>query len=228
MNLGHATRASSWRHAASDCSAADSRALQVWRLSDLTLLATLDLPEARGAAAEPRMLLDGKTVLVSTFGCKLLRIDVLKTDSPSVALAYDFGGENCAVPVVAEDLWIQTVPGVHGLVALDVSNPEQLREVSRLVLGDEEWPHWISLEPGGRRIVVTGYAGTRHRILMIDLDGVTKQISVDSAFTSPGARAPRVLFDRADWPHGVTGPADRHEVVFLRSASPPAALPNKR
>lgn len=208
--------------------AADSRALQVWRLSDLTLVATLDLPEDWGAAAEPRVLPDGKTVLISTFACKLLRIDDLEADSPSASLAYDFGGQNCAVPVVANNLWIQTVPELHGLVALDVTNPEQPHEVSRLVLGDEDWPHWISLEPGGRRIVVTGYAGTRHRILMIDLDGMTKQMSVDSAFTSPGARLPGVSFDRADWPHGVTGPADPHGVVFSRSASPPAALPNKR
>lgn len=76
--------------------AADSRALQVWRLSDLTLVATLDLPETWGAAAEPRVLPDGKTVLVSTFACKLIRIDDLETDSPSASLAYDFGGQNCA------------------------------------------------------------------------------------------------------------------------------------
>ena len=208
--------------------AADSRVLQIWRLSDLTPLATLDLPEDWGAAAEPRVLPDGETVLISTFGCKLLRIDDLATDSPSVSLAYDFGGENCAVPVVANNLWIQTVPEIHGLVALDVANPELLHEVSRLVLGDDDWPHWISLEPGGRRIVVTGYAGTRHRILMIHLDGTTGRMSVDSAFTSPGERLPGVSFDRVDWPHGATGPADPHGVVFSRLASSPPALPHKR
>ena len=208
--------------------AADSRVLQVWRLSDLTLLATLDLPGEWGAAAEPRVLSDGESVLISTFGCKLLRIDDLETDSPSVSLAYDFGGGNCAVPVVANNLWIQTVPEIHGLVALDVTNPERPHEVSRLVLGDDDWPHWISLEPGGRRIAVTGYAGTRHRDLMIQLDGTTGRMSVDSAFTSPGARLPGVSFDRADWPHGDTGPADPHGVVFSRLASSPTALPNKR
>ncbi len=141
--------------------AADSRVLQVWQLSDLALLATLELPEEWGAAAEPRVLPDGETVLVSTFGCKLLLVEDLETDTPSVSLAYDFGGENCAVPVVAHNLWIQTVPGIHGLVALDVSNPERPREVSRLVLGDDDWPHWISLEPGGRRIVVPGVSFDR-------------------------------------------------------------------
>lgn len=201
--------------------AADSRVIQIWRLSDLTLLATLDLSEDWGAAAEPRVLPDGETVLISTFGCKLLRIDDLETDFPSVSLAYDFGGENCAVPVTANNLWIQTVPEIHGLVTLDVKNPERPHEVSRLVLDDDDWPHWISLEPGGRRIVVTGYAGTRHRILMIHLDGATGQMSVDSAFTSPGARFPGVSFDRVDWPHGPTGPADPHGVVFSRLASSP-------
>jgi hypothetical protein len=206
----------------------DSRVLQVWRLSDFTLLATLDLAEEWGAAAEPRVLGDGETVLISTFGCKLLRIDDLESESPSVSIAYDFGGENCAVPVIADNLWIQTVPEVHALVALDVTNPEQPHELSTLFLGDDEWPHWISLEPGGRRIVATGYAGTRHRILMIDLDDTTGRMSVDAAFTSPGARLPGVSFDRVDWPHGATGPADPHGVVFSRLASSVAALPDRR
>jgi len=207
--------------------AADSRVLQVWRLSDLTLLATLDLPDDWGAAAEPRVLPDGETVLVTTFGCKLLLVRDLDSDTPSVSLVHDFGGQGCALPVVTGNLWIQTVPGIHGLVALDVTNAERPQEASRLVLGDDDWPHWISLEPGGKRIVATGYAGTRHRILMIDLDGTTGRMSVDSAFASPGAGLPGVSFDRRDWPHGATGPADPHGVVFSRSTLSPPSRPPK-
>jgi len=48
--------------------AVDSRAIQIWSLSDFTLLKTLSFPEEWGAAAEPRVLDDGVTVLVSTFG----------------------------------------------------------------------------------------------------------------------------------------------------------------
>ncbi|MBC7816795.1 MAG: hypothetical protein IAG10_07900, partial [Planctomycetaceae bacterium] len=50
--------------------------VQLWRLSDLRLLQTFDLPQGprgdeAGLTAEPRLLADGKTVLVSTFNCGL-------------------------------------------------------------------------------------------------------------------------------------------------------------
>src|SRR5690606_3591438 len=53
-----------------------SRQLQIWRLSDLSLLTTIVLPDGPAGdesilTAEPRVLADGKTVLVSTFSCGL-------------------------------------------------------------------------------------------------------------------------------------------------------------
>lgn len=199
----------------------DSRVVQIWSLSGLELLATLDLPPEWGPAAEPRVLSDGRTVLVTTFGCKLLRIDGLDGSpgadgAPVASLVHEFPGTACALPVVADDLWIQTVPALHGLVALDVSDPGDVREVSRLVLGEEDWPHWISLSPGGDRIVVTGYGGTRHRILMVDLDPATGEMRVDERFGDPGADGPGISFDRTLWSHGATGPGDPHGVVFSR------------
>lgn len=49
----------------------DSHVMQVWHLSDLTLVRTLTIPKDWGEAAEPRILSDSRTVLVSTFGCAL-------------------------------------------------------------------------------------------------------------------------------------------------------------
>ena len=192
----------------------DSRVLQLWRLADLSLLATLDLPEEWGPAAEPRVLRDGETVLASTFGCRLLRVEGLDGTAPSVTVVHAFQGEGCALPVVAGNHWIQTVPAAHGLVALDVSNPGEPREVARLSLGDDDWPHWIALSPDGRRIVVTGYAGTRHRILVVDVDPATGAMTLDEDFRDPGSSRPGISFDRPDWPHGASGPADPHGAVF--------------
>ena len=53
-----------------------SRQLQIWRLSDLALLHTITLPDGPAGdesmmTAEPRVLADGRTVLVSTFSCGL-------------------------------------------------------------------------------------------------------------------------------------------------------------
>jgi hypothetical protein len=191
-----------------------SRVVQVWRLSDLTLLATLELPEAWGQAAEPRVLADGRTVLVSTFGCRLLRVDGLAGDRPTVEAVHAFEGEGCAVPVVLGDRWIQPVPGEHALVAVDVSEAGSVREVARLELPDGHWPHWLASSPDGRRIVVTGYAGTRHRVLMVEVDPGTGAMRLDERFRTPGSDGPGVSFDREAWPHGATGPADPHGVVF--------------
>jgi hypothetical protein len=196
--------------------AVDSRAVQIWRLSDLTLLQTLTYPEEWGPAAEPRVLADGVTVLVTTFGCKLLRVIGLDTDEPYLELVYDFGGASCALPIVAGDLWIQAVPSAHGLVALDVSTASDPSEVARVVLADDDWPHWISLSPDQTRIVVTGYAGTSHRVLLIELDATSGDMRVDETFSTDGTGRPGVSFDRIAWPHGTSGPADPHGAVFSR------------
>ncbi len=198
-----------------------SQEIQIWGLDDLELLATLSLPPEWGPAAEPRVLGDDRTVLVATFGCKLLRIDGLDRpiqpmELPTVWLVHEFEGSSCALPVVVGDLWIQAVPAVHGLVALDVADPGRVREISRLVLGEDDWPHWISLSPGGDRIVVTGYAGSRHRIVMVDLDPATGKMTVDRSFGAPRPASPGISLDREEWSHGATGPGDPHGVVFSR------------
>lgn len=192
----------------------DSHAVQVWRLSDLSVIRTIDLPPEWGPAAEPRVLSDGVTVLVTTFGCKLLRIDALDGEDPTAELIHDFGGTSCALPVVVGNFWIQAVPDAHGLVALDVSLPGEPREVARVTLEDDDWPHWISLAPDQRRIVVTGYAGTRHRIIVVNIDPATAEMSVDREFGGPDR--PGISLDREAWPHGKTGPGDPHGVVFSR------------
>lgn len=193
----------------------DSHEVQVWSLGELRLLHTIDLPPEWGRAAEPRLLSDRETVLVTTFGCKLLRITALGGPEPRAELVYDFGGLSCALPVVVGDLWIQAVPEAHGLVTLDVSEPDAPREVSRLTLAEDDWPHWISLSPDGRRIVITGYAGTRHRIIIANLDPADGTMRLDPDFGGTGDR-PGISMDRTAWPHGATGPGDPHGVVFSR------------
>ena len=49
---------------------------------------------------------------------------------------------------------MQTVPAMHGVVALDITDPAHPREVSRLSVGADEQPHWIAIDPSGRRIVL--------------------------------------------------------------------------
>lgn len=201
-----------------------SRAVQVWRLSDLTLLHTLLLPPGpRGdenwLTAEPRVLADGRTVLVNTFTCGLYRLRGLEGDAPSADWVYSTPwteGRNCAVPVVAGRFWLQTSGAEHSVVSLDISNPGRPREVSRLTLQPDQVPHWIALEPFGPRLVITGYGELATWVMLADLDRTTGALEIDTTFKAPGAEQAGVNFGRDQWPHGATGPALPHGAVFAR------------
>jgi hypothetical protein len=119
--------AASSRRVARDHSYTDTHHVQIWRLSDLRLLATVDLP-ARSSGksnlnpAEPRLLPDG-SVYVNTFNCGLFRLTGLEGTTPKAESVWEFPGasskEECAVPVVIGKYWIQTDPSLPGLVTLD-------------------------------------------------------------------------------------------------------------
>jgi 56kDa selenium binding protein (SBP56) len=195
-----------------------SRAIQIWRLSDLSLLQTLLLPAGpRGdenfLTAEPRVLDDGKTVLVNTFTCGLYKVNWLDGQDASVDWIYSSPWKEstqkrfCAVPAVAGRFWIQTSGFEHAVITLDVSDPAHPHEVSRLTLGADEIPHWIALEPDGHRAVITGYEALESRVLLARLDRVTGRLTLDGE---------PVDFGREQWPHGPSGRAIPHGAVFSR------------
>lgn len=200
--------------------AAPSHVVQVWRLSDLRRVATVRLPAGpKGTEgvdpAEPRVLSDGRTVLISTFNCGLYRLNNLDTDTPSASFIHSFTGGDCAVPVVSGRYWVQTVPAERALVSLDVSAPDRPREVGRLTLAETEAPHWIALDDSGTRIVISGGGGAlERRVLLATLDLGTGALALDRCFREPGTHTPGVSFDRVSWPHGATGPAIPHGAVF--------------
>ncbi|MGH7508989.1 MAG: hypothetical protein ACREMZ_05925 [Gemmatimonadales bacterium] len=202
-----------------------SRAVQIWRLSDLKLLRTLLLPPGpRGdenwLTAEPRVLADGRTVLINTFTCGLYRLRGLEGEAPWAEWVYSTpwkeGQPYCAVPVVAGRFWLQTSGAEHSVLSLDISEPGHPREVSRLTLGPDQVPHWIALDASGDRLVITGYRALAPWVLLADLDRATAGLTIDTTFKSPGAEQAGVYFGRDRWPHGATGPAVPHGAVFAR------------
>ena len=201
-----------------------SRAIQVWRLSDLRLLQTLLLPpgpagDASRMTAEPRVLADGHTVLVNTFTCGLYLLRGFDGDSVTAEWIYSSPWQQppfCALPVVAGNYWIFASNPEPSIVSLDITNPAQPRVANRLALAPDEAPHWIALEPSGKRIVITGYRGMESRVLLARLDRATGALAVDSAFTTAGASVPGVDFNRESWPHGNSGRAIPHGAVFSR------------
>lgn len=188
-----------------------SHVTQVWRLSDLKLIKTLRLPPQRhwfydtaADASEPRVLADGKTVVVPTFNCGLFLVRNLASDDPSLLHLYDFGYRTCEVPVVVGNFFVQTMQSGHAIVSLDLRDPEHPREVSRILLPPDEYPHWLALEPGGDRLVITGYGALATRVRFATIDRRTGRLRLKRS---------TIDFTRA-WPDGWRGSAVPHGAVF--------------
>jgi hypothetical protein len=201
-----------------------TQALQLWRLSDLSLQRTIQLPNGpRGdegyRSAEPRLLSDGKTVLVSTFNCGLYLLDGIASATPSARLVASFprkAGTYCAVPVVAGNYYLITVPAWSAVVSLDVSDPAHPKEVSRITLGPDDVPHWIGIEPNHQRVVITGYQAMKTRVLIATFDETSGKLALDERFRATGSTEPGHRMEGMTWPHGGTGPAVPHGAVFSR------------
>jgi hypothetical protein len=201
---------------------ATSQWVQLWRLSDLTLLRSIALPPGpRGDehefTGEPLLLPDGKSAYIHTFNCGLYLVRGLDADRPSATFVKGFEGKNCGVPVLAGHYWLQTVPDAHALVSLDIADPEHPREVATLKLGDDEQPHWIAIDGGGHRIALNSAgAGTGNRLFIIDFDPASGALTLDERFRDVGAARPGVSFSQKTWPHGFSGKAIPHGTVFSR------------
>jgi hypothetical protein len=204
---------------------ATSQWVQLWRLSDLTLIKTIALPPGpRGDehefTGEPLLLPDGKSAYIHTFNCGLYLVRGIGSadgDRPRATFVKGFEGKNCGVPVLAGHYWLQTVPAAHALVSLDVADPEHPREVATLKLGDDEQPHWIAIDGTGRRIALNSAgAGTGNRLFIIDFDPASGALTLDERFRDAGATRPGVSFSQKTWPHGFTGKAIPHGTVFSR------------
>lgn len=193
-----------------------TRQVQVWSVSGLKLLGTADLPESGVGEhhvdpAEPRVLADG-TVYVGTFSCGVYRIDGVNEGAPKPAFVHAFPGgtemhNSCAVPVVVGNYYVQTVPEINGLIALDVSDPMKPVEASRIVFPEKfHMAHWIAADRQSDRLVVTG--NDRSWALIVKLDPATGAMVVDPSLPEG------INFDRQTWPHGESGPAKVHGALF--------------
>jgi hypothetical protein len=208
---------------------AEGTSFQVWRLSDLTLLATVLLPQGplgyeHRDPAEVRLLPDSTTAIMTTFTCAMYLLHGLETGEPRAELIHvmpweTYDTDECGIPLTRGRFWVQTYAnsGRSSLISMDISDPSSPVVLDELTLDEPWWPHWISMEPEGNRIVVTsGTGATLYRVLIVQLDPETGQLALDSTFRDPGSMEPGVRFDRTSWPHGDAGPARPHGAVFSR------------
>ena len=187
--------------------------VQVYRLSDLALLKTIKLPTDDGPN-EPRVLQDGRTVLVNTGLCRLYQVIGLDGADPRLKMVHQEGQSGCATPVVIGDYWIQANAATHSIFSLDVHDLTNVRTVSSVTLDDRQRPHWLATD--GSRVVVVNEPGptVERRMWMLHIDRATGALTLDSAFRDAGSTRPGIAFDRQNWPHGATGTAVPHGTVF--------------
>lgn len=208
---------------------AQGTSFQVWRLSDLARLATVRLPEGplgyeHRDPAEVRLLPDSTTAIMTTFTCAMYLLHDLETEAPWAELTNVLPWENydtdeCGIPLTRGRFWLQTYANSSGssLVSMDISDPSDPLVLDELTLDGTWWPHWISMEPEGNRIVLTSGPGqTLYRVLIVHLDPDTGQLELDRTFRDRGSDEPGVNFDRTAWPHGEAGAARPHGAVFSR------------
>jgi len=198
---------------------ATSQWVQPWRLSDLTLLRSIELPPGpRGdenhLTGEPRLLPDGHSVYIHTFNCGLYLLRDVARARPTATLVRSFEGEGCGVPVLTGHYWLQPVPDAHALVSLDISDPKHPKECSRVTLPSDEAPHWVAIDGTGKRLVLNS-GGGGSRLFIIDFDPKTGALSLDRRFRDPESDSAGISLSGANWT-GFTGKVIPHGAVFSR------------
>jgi hypothetical protein len=85
-----------------------------------------------------------------------------------------------------------------------------------MTLGAQDVPHWIAISPDRRRVVVTGYEGLKHRVLIARFDPATGRLAMDTRFREEGATEPGFRLDDKTWPHGGDARGIPHGALFSR------------
>jgi len=218
--------------------------IQIYRYSDFKLLHTMELPvgkisgnELKGSQAAgfgPRVLDDG-SIFLNSYGCAFYHLTDLASDKPNLKMVHTIEtkpADNpkairgaCGIPYRVGQYWMQPVGLENMVVTLDISNPDQPKEVHRISTPDDFKPHWLAKDPLGSRMVLGAEMGFEEGFYVFRLNEKTGQLAFDTSFngkrgsgwrswfspTSPGY----ISFDLEDWPHGKTGKAWGHAALFL-------------
>jgi hypothetical protein len=195
--------------------------VQLWRLSDLSLLRTLRLPATPGDSTfrypfEVRFLPGDSTAFLNTWSCGFFFLSELNTAVPRIEQVLSLPqprNHGCGVPLLVGRYWIMPIARAHEYLVLDIADPRHPRSASALTTDTAYYPHWLAREPHSSRLVLTSDEGD-HRVLLATFDSVRGTLSWDSTFRDPGTKRLGVDFDRASWPHGASGPAMPHGAVF--------------
>jgi hypothetical protein len=143
-------------------------------------------------------------------GCGIARVTNLASN-PVSELVWQFPGSFCGVPSIVSHYLMQSVPILHGLVVLDIKNGAHPVEVGRVILDAIVWPHWTGYDVSTHRLAVTGHR--EDRLFMLTFDPESGALAIDHAFHDERGN-PGFDLDNRTWPHGWSGSATAHGVVF--------------
>lgn len=196
--------------------------VQVWRLSDLTLLKTLAIPEVRGDSAHVRpfavSVVSDTSVLISSYNCGVYRVTGVAAE-PGIERVLALPrppNTGCAAPVAIGPFMILPVANAHRYAILDIAEPAHATEAGSFVTEETFLPHWISVDSGTDRLVVTGQSAGLPIVRIARFDSATGRLTWDERFRDTSAVLPGVSFDRPTWPNGVAGRAKPFGAVFVR------------
>ncbi|MEO8575461.1 MAG: hypothetical protein ABI556_02115 [Gemmatimonadales bacterium] len=196
--------------------------VQVWRMSDLKLLKTVQVPEVASDSAymypfEVRTLADGKTVMMNTYYCGFYRLTGLDSDPKIERVLVMEHPKNigCSVPTIAGRYMVMPIAYAHRFSTLDISDPSHPREVTSLPMDSTFYPHWIARDPSSDRVVVTDQGDGIPLVMLGRFDASSGKIVWDERFKDAGATKAGVSFLNVTWPNGVKGKVTPHGAVFV-------------
>jgi len=198
--------------------------MQLWRLSDLTLLRTIAMPVAPTDSMwhypfEVRFIRGGKEAIMNTYYCAFYHLTGLDGATPAIERvhALDFPkNTGCGVPLLIDHWWIMPVQSSHQYLVFDIADPQHPLQVQAFATDTSFAPHWSARDLGSNRIVLPTEAPGDARILIARFDSTTGRLSWDESFRDPVSGRLGVSLNRTTWPHGATTPAAPHGVIFSR------------
>lgn len=220
--------------------------VQVWRGRKLEPRRTVALEAGpRGEENLGPMVVQafhrGPMVYVLTHeGGGLYASDSVGEDEPAFRMIADLGRGTfpSAAALTPDDHWmVVTLAGTHRVATFDLTDgwAPRLASVVRLDRDPVDpsksrpgGPSALALSATGTRVAVADYGmqmpafrrdGDR-RVHLLVLDPLTGQLRVDQNFRDEATGQVGVDFNRSRWPHGETGPARPHGLLFLAPAPP--------
>jgi hypothetical protein len=218
--------------------------VQVWKADGLTLKSTVVLDAGpRGEENEgpltARAFHRQAVLYVNTHeGGALYASDSLGIDAPVFRLVFDFGpGSYPGGAAITPDdhFYVTALAGKNRVAAFDVRDAWHPKLVSALRFDREPsdpqkvrtgGPSGLAMSADGKRIAVADYTADApaekrdgdRRVSIVQLDPATGELRYDTAFKDEVTGEVGVDFNRTKWPHGETGPARPHGVLFVAAA----------